>query len=147
MRRFPKIAINKWLTAAAGLLLVCIVVYILSLFLPLGIDWDETFLPAALELLTGHSPYTITGFFNPFWTPIPILPFAWLPSSIGRAAYLLASLAGFAFAAYRLGAKPVTFVVDPKNWSGALTAIVKLPFETFVAVIGLWILFFLRFMS
>ncbi len=116
MGRFPVAVLKKWLTIAAGALVVCIAVYILSLYLPPGIDWDETFRPAALELLAGHNPHAVKGFLNPIWILIPILPFAWLPSSVGRAGYLLISLAGFGFAAYRLGAKPLTlsaFLLSP----------------------------------
>ena len=43
---------------------------------------------------------------NPAWILVPLLPLAVLPVKIGGAIFLLMSISGFAYAAYRLGASP-----------------------------------------
>lgn len=81
-----------------------------------GIDWYETFYPTARAVLSGKSPYTLIGFRYVPWAVIPILPFAWLPPTIGRAAFLVFSLFVFAFVAYKMGGNPIvvgTFVASP----------------------------------
>lgn len=91
----------------AGLILIAII--ILSLYLPasVGIDWNETFRPAARELLALRNPYSVTGFFNPPWTLIPMLPLAVLPQPISGAAWFVLSLIMFAVSAIRLRARPM----------------------------------------
>jgi hypothetical protein len=83
---------------------------LMSQLLPPAIDWSEVFRPAALEFLSGRSPYTIDGYNNPPWTIIFILPVAILPENIGRAIGLLIGLASFTYTAYRLGAKPIGII-------------------------------------
>lgn len=88
----------------------------IAVTMPYGIDWHDTYRPAALELLALRSPYTVEGFFHPLWCLLPYVPFAWLPENVGRAINLLLSLAGFGYVAYRLGAKPLAlaaFLVSP----------------------------------
>ena len=84
--------------------------------LPAGVDWHLAFRPAAQEILRGHSPYNISGFFNPPWTLIPLMPLALLPESLGRAFFLLMNLMIFVYVAYRLGASATTmlfFLLSP----------------------------------
>lgn len=95
-------------------LLVFIVVA--SVYLPYGIDWHDTFRPAARELLALRNPYAVEGFDNPVWCLLPLLPIVWLPENVGRALQVLMGLAGFGYVAYRLGAKPLAlagFLVSP----------------------------------
>lgn len=97
-------------------LLIVALVVLASRYLPDGIDWRDTYRPASLALLSGRSPYTIDTFFNAPWVLIPLVPFALLPENIGRALLLLLGLSTFAFAAYRLGAKPLAltaFLASP----------------------------------
>jgi hypothetical protein len=103
---------------ALALLGVTLLVFIVvaSAYLPNGIDWHDTFRPAARELLALRSPYTVDGFYYPVWSLLPLALVAWLPENIGRALHLLMSLAGFGYVAYRLGAKPLAlaaFLVSP----------------------------------
>ncbi len=80
-----------------------------------GIDWYHSFRPAAHEVFALRTPYTV-DFQNPPWALIPILPFALLPPTVGRAAFLLVSLAGFTLFAYRMGARPLVlglFLISP----------------------------------
>jgi hypothetical protein len=89
----------------------------LTLVLPhqTGVDWYESFRPAADELLHGRDPYTQL-YRNPPWTLLPILPLALLPPDAGRAAFVVMGLAGFVWFGYRMGAQPLilaAFLVSP----------------------------------
>jgi hypothetical protein len=102
------------------LILVCLVALIIAIvaapFLPMGIDWRQTYRPAALALLAGHSPYEVDIYFSAPWALIPLIPLAILPESIGRSFLLWIGLAAFALVAYRLSAKPlalVAFLLSP----------------------------------
>ena len=110
------------LTRRSGLLLALLAVVLVSvtaaasIWLPPGIDWHDTFRPAARNLLSLQNPYSVEGFYYPVWCLFPLLPIAWLPESIGRAIHVLMSLAGFGYVAYRLGAQPLAlaaFLVSP----------------------------------
>ena len=88
----------------------------MSVYLPPGVDWHNTFRPAARELLLARNPYKIEGFFYATWALLPIVPIALLPENVGRAVFLLVSMLAFGFTAYRLGAKPVAllaFLLSP----------------------------------
>lgn len=81
----------------------------LGLYLPVGIDWHQTFRPAALGLWTGQSPYNNPQILSPFanapWILLPLAPLALLPESIGRGLFFGLSLLAFLAAAMRLGGK------------------------------------------
>jgi hypothetical protein len=105
-------------------LLGCALFVLLSLtvaqLLPRGIDWYMTFRPATLAFLSGQSPYDSPALQAPMpgapWSLLPLLPLAVLPEQIGRGFLLILSLAAFAYAAFRLGAKPVAlaaFILSP----------------------------------
>lgn len=118
---FAKKALLPALLIAALLLLVALA----ARFLPPAIDWDTAFRPAGLAVWRGHSPYTNDMFRYPPWAILPILPFAWLPAHIGRAAYLFASLLAYAYVIHRLGARPFTlalFLLSPPVLHGLLNA-------------------------
>ena len=80
-------------------------------FLPLGIDWANTYRPAAREVLSLRSPYNIAIYHSPPWSVIPILPLALLPERIGYGINFSLAIAATAFVAYRLGAKPMMILV------------------------------------
>jgi hypothetical protein len=73
-----------------------------------ALDWIENYRPAALAIWHGASPYTIDHFFAAPWAVIPLIPLALLPYAMGRWCLLIAGLCGFAYTAYRLGARPLT---------------------------------------
>jgi len=103
------------IVALLGLVVVALA-FPMSAVLPAGVDWHLAFRPAAQEILRGHSPYNISGFFNPPWTLIPLMPLALLPESLGRAFFLLMNLMIFVYVAYRLGASATTmlfFLLSP----------------------------------
>jgi hypothetical protein len=80
-------------------------------YLPPGVDWSSAFRPAALALLVGRSPYSVSGFFNAPWTLLPLLPLAILPEAVGRGLLAIGGLACFAYAGVKLGARPVTLAL------------------------------------
>lgn len=89
---------------------------IVSLTLPASVDWRSAFRPAAQEMLLHGNPYRAEGFFNPPWAVLPMLPLAFLPERVGSAVMFVMGLAGFAYAAYRLGAEPLVlgaFLISP----------------------------------
>ncbi len=108
------------LVSATTLVLVATVVE-----LPGGVDWSNTFRPAAEKILALRNPYEISGLVCAPWALLPVLPVAILPERLGRAVFLLTSIVAFAFAAYRLGAKPATlavFMVSPPVLHSLLNA-------------------------
>jgi hypothetical protein len=70
---------------------------------PCGVDWAYVFRPTALAFISGRSPYTVEGFFNPPWTLIPLIPFALLPENVGRTLLIFVGLAAFFYVGKRLG--------------------------------------------
>ncbi|MCC6905244.1 MAG: hypothetical protein IT326_05320 [Anaerolineae bacterium] len=101
---------TRYLQAGTLLVLAVALVALGARYLQGGVDWYAVFRPAGLAVLQGESPYSVPGFRNAPWAILPVLPFAWLPANTGRAAYLLLSLIAFAYAAYKLGAPPLTLI-------------------------------------
>ena len=110
MATMSKIDVNRPALILIGLLTVALVVAA-STYLPPGIDWRDTYRPAARALLSGKSPFSVDIYFAAPWSLIPLLPLALLPLNVGRAVLLLVSIVTFAFVAYRMGAKPIALVV------------------------------------
>src|SRR5262245_23329198 len=80
-----------------------------------GVDWYESFKPAADEMLQGRNPYTQL-YRNPPWALLPVLPLALLPTDIGRAAFVVMGLLVFVWFAYRMKASPLVlgaFILSP----------------------------------
>jgi hypothetical protein len=95
---------------------VILLVGLLSIYLPPAVDWESAYYPAARQLLLGRNPYDVYGYYNAPWALLPILPLVILTADIGRAAFMLLSLAGFSYAACKLGARPIalgTFLLSP----------------------------------
>ncbi|NPA07322.1 MAG: hypothetical protein GXO54_07995 [Chloroflexi bacterium] len=114
--------------------------------LPPGIDWHETYYPAARAVLAGRSPYEVAGFRIAPWAIVPFLPLGLLPEDWGRAAYFVLSLFAYAWLAWRLGARGWTLalaLLAPPVWHGLLNANIDwLPMLGFVLP-PRWGLFFL----
>ena len=103
-----------WILAAIVLLAAAVLAAVL--FLPPGIDWQNTYRPAALALLAGRSPFDVEIYFAAPWALLPLLPFALLPAQVGRGALFVLGLLAFAYTGSRLGAKPVAlaaFLLSP----------------------------------
>ncbi len=94
-----------------------VMVAALALYFPFGPDWRDWYYPASRELLSGGNPHDLANpLRNPAWILVPLLPLAVLPVKIGGAIFLLMSISGFAYAAYRLGASPRamgSFIASP----------------------------------
>jgi hypothetical protein len=107
-----KLANYSLLKAVLLVLLFLILVFVWQFFIPYSPDWDA-FQPAAIDLISGHNPYTRTdefGFFNPPWALLPIVPFAVLPGRLGAAGVSVLGMFAFIFIAIRLKASPVQTV-------------------------------------
>jgi hypothetical protein len=76
-----------------------------------GADWRWYFQPAAQEVLHGRTPYTVEGFYNPFWALIPLLPLAALPLDWSVPIMVTLNLAAWTYTAMRLGMK--SFLILP----------------------------------
>lgn len=81
-----------------------------------GIDWKETFYPAARAVLNGESPYTVPTFRNAPWTILFLLPFALFSETTGGILFFISSLGIYAWSAYRLQASRLAltaFLLSP----------------------------------
>jgi hypothetical protein len=99
------------------ILLAAALGYGLSFILGPGIDWTQTYRPAALSLLAGQSPYAVEIYFAAPWAVIPLLPFALLPEAVGRGMLFVLGLGVFAWTGYKLGAPPYAlgaFLLSPQ---------------------------------
>ena len=106
---------SSWQIVLIALIGVVLVV-VISVYLPDGVDWHTAFRPAARQLAMLKNPYEIEGFFNAPWTLLPLIPLALLPESAGRALLFVISVVAFGFAAYHLGARPLAlgaFTLSP----------------------------------
>lgn len=95
----------------AALVLVAGSLILISPFLPVGLDWQNTYRPAALAMLKGDSPFSVEIYYAAPWALIPLMPFALLPYALGRLGVFLLGLCAFAFTAYQLGARKWTLIL------------------------------------
>jgi hypothetical protein len=92
-------------------ILIATIVFLVTYYVPYGVDWRTAFRPAAQALLHLESPYSVEGYFNAPWALLPLIPIALLPESLGYALLVLFSLAGFSYTAHRIGARPSVIVI------------------------------------
>jgi hypothetical protein len=118
-----------WKVKKAQILLIVLCGFVLiglmTVYLPQGVDWHLAFRPAAQNLLAGRSPYEVDGFFNAPWALLPLLPIAVLPENLGRAILFLVGMLAYSIVAYRLGATKLTllvFLLSPPVMHGLLNA-------------------------
>jgi hypothetical protein len=112
-----------WLVLLVVTIAVVAFIWVASVYLPPGVDWHDTFRPAALEALHLRNPYSVKGFLNAPWAILPLLPLALLPENVGRAILLLLNLGALAFAARKLGANAFAlgaFLISPIVLHGLL---------------------------
>jgi len=99
--------IKKVFEIAAIIILVLFSLWFEYQYLPIGVDWEETFRPATLEFMAGHSPYTVEGFFNPPWLLIPLIPLALLPIRISNLIIVDIGFLCYLFILFRLKIRPI----------------------------------------
>lgn len=75
--------------------------------LPVGIDWRDTYRPAALAMSRWESPYSVDIYYAAPWGAGILIPFALLPYEIGRILLFFFSLVCFAWIGIRLQAGPL----------------------------------------
>lgn len=72
----------------------------------IGVDWKGALLPGVKALISNKSPYAV-GVYNPPWVLLPFIPLAIFPQTISTAAMFVLGLFMPAWAAARMGAKPM----------------------------------------
>lgn len=82
----------------------------------IGIDWKETFYPAARAIMNGESPYRVPTFRNAPWTAFLLLPLALFSEQVSGILFFIFSACIYAWTAYRLQASRVAltaFLLSP----------------------------------
>ena len=121
--KYLKFRSSQIIFYSISIFLILIIVILLAYLLPPAIDWHTTFRPAALELISGHSPYNVESYFNPPWALIPLIPIALLPEYLGRGVLVVVTLTAFIYTGHQLGAKPLAIfflVLSPLAIHGIL---------------------------
>ncbi|MBL8102611.1 MAG: hypothetical protein JNM02_08790 [Anaerolineales bacterium] len=102
---------KKWLIWLFPVLFAAVYFGVNKIWPIVGIDWKETYYPAARALLEGKNPYLVPTFRNPPWTILFLIPFALFSETIGGILFFMASLILYAWSAYRLKASLVALIV------------------------------------
>jgi hypothetical protein len=105
------LSLSTWSGARKTLVLTLLVLILLPFLyasLPHGLDWHDTYRPAALAVLHGQSPYTVEIYYAAPWAAWLLIPFAVLPTSLGQMMIFLSGVAAYTYIAWRLGAPPVS---------------------------------------
>ncbi|MFN2197505.1 MAG: hypothetical protein ACK2UW_15415 [Anaerolineales bacterium] len=116
MIRIPKLSSQQIILFTVLSLATILIAWQLAQILPTGIDWQQTYRPAARRLLTGKNPYTEpavpeTPFVAAPWSLIPLLPFAVLPEQLGNACLFLLAIFIFAMSVKKLGGNIFAIVI------------------------------------
>ncbi|MFN8404087.1 MAG: hypothetical protein U0V48_11110 [Anaerolineales bacterium] len=99
------------LIVASAALLIVLYFGADSLWPAVGIDWRETYYPAARAVLEGANPYLAAPTFrNLPWTLIPMLPLAIFSERVSGALYFILTLALYAWVAVRLKASRAALI-------------------------------------
>ena len=113
---------NGFVLLVLGIGLISLFSFGVNMIWPqVGIDWKETFYPAAHAVLGGENPYSVPTFRNVPWTLLPLLPFALLSERIGGILFFIISFAAYGWVAHRMNASRValiTFLVSPPVFYG-----------------------------
>ncbi len=109
---------NKFLFFAASVLLLGLFYFGAdSLWPAVGVDWRETFYPAARAVIEGKNPYEAAPTFrNMPWVLIPLLPLAFFSERVSGVLYFTLTLVLYAWTAIRLKASRtalIAFLLSP----------------------------------
>jgi hypothetical protein len=109
--------IDRRLLAACAVLLIVLYVGADTLWPAVGIDWRETYYPAARAALEGNDPYLAAPTFrNLPWTLVPMLPLAVFSEKVSGALYFSLTLVLYAWTAIQLKASRtamIAFLLSP----------------------------------
>lgn len=81
------------------------------------VDWVFAFRPAVWELLSGQTPYTIPGVYNPPWTFVILIPLVLFPPKFGAILLTFITFFSLFFIALRLGRNiflALSFILIPQ---------------------------------
>ncbi len=111
INRMAKKNIDVRVIVASAALLIILYFGADSLWPAVGIDWRETYYPAARAVLEGANPYLAAPTFcNLPWTLIPMLPLAIFSERVSGALYFILTLALYAWVAVRLRASRTALI-------------------------------------
>ncbi len=111
INRMAKKNIDVRVIVASAALLIILYFGADSLWPAVGIDWRETYYPAARAVLEGANPYLAAPTFrNLPWTLIPMLPLAIFSERVSGALYFILTLALYAWVAVRLKASRAALI-------------------------------------
>ena len=111
INRMAKKNIDVRVIVAGAALLIILYFGADSLWPAVGIDWRETYYPAARAVLDGANPYLAAPTFrNLPWTLIPMLPLAIFSERVSGALYFILTLALYAWVAIRLKASRIALI-------------------------------------
>jgi hypothetical protein len=101
---------NIILTALFLFLFVFVFLGVGKIWDSVGIDWKETFYPAARAIMDGKSPYSVPTFRNPPWTAFLLLPLALFSERVSGILFFILSACIYAWTAYRLQASRIALI-------------------------------------
>lgn len=109
-RKRNRIIPVRAITISSAITASLVLVILGAEYLPPAVDWAGAFRPATLALARLESPYYEgSGFYNPPWTLLFLMPFAF-DEAIGRAAILILSLITFGLLAAQAKASRLAFI-------------------------------------
>jgi hypothetical protein len=109
-----RLPLLTWSIAPKYILLGVLLLSLLSLLyfsVPYGLDWQHTYRPAALAIVQGKSPYSVSIYYAAPWAAWMLIPIAVLPSIMGRMVLFLLGLASYMCIVYRLGTKSFSAII------------------------------------
>lgn len=108
------LSLSSWSAARKGIILILLLLILLPFLyvsLPHGLDWHETYRPAALAVLHGQSPYTVEIYYAAPWAAWLLIPIAVLPTPLGQMLIFLAGVTAYVFILRRLNAPPASMLL------------------------------------
>ncbi len=107
----PKTNIDIRLIVAGVTLLIVLYFGANSLWPAVGIDWRETYYPAARAVLEGRNPYeAVSTFRNLPWTLIPMLPLAFFSERVSGVLFFILTLTLYTVTAIQLKASRTALI-------------------------------------
>jgi hypothetical protein len=99
-----------WLIAIV-IILALLAVGLYYKYIPIGIDWINSYRPVTLAFLSGTTPYQGFGMFNPPWILIPFIPLALLPEKVGGTIFFFFALTSYFIILRKLKVNLITSLI------------------------------------